>query len=339
MTWVVWRNHRNQTYVAAAALAAFAVLLLVTGRQMASQYHSALTACAASHACSNLANTLTLGNPAVSLLVTLTVAVPCLMGVFWGGPLVARELETGTSQFAWMQSVPRRRWLTITVGWALVAAAAWGGAVSGLVTWWSSPVNALEHQNFQPSQFDIQGIVPVGYALFAVALGIAVGTLLRRTVPAMAITLVVFTFLRLVIGQDFRSHFLTAITEKFGFLTRQGHRPVVPTGSYWLVSKGLVGPHGLVPTSQPNGGGVSVGVRGLPSINLSNLPSACQPLVFRNPRGVFSCLTAHGYRGLFITYQPASRYWAFQGIETGVFVLIAAALIAVTAMVVLRRDA
>jgi hypothetical protein len=50
------------------------------------------------------------------------------------------------------------------------------------------------------------------------------------------------------------------------------------------------------------------------------------------------CVAAHGYRA-FITYQPASRYWAFQGIETGIFVLLAAALIAVTAIVVLRRDA
>jgi hypothetical protein len=46
---------------------------------------------------------------------------------------------------------------------------------------------------------------------------------------------------------------------------------------------------------------------------------------------------AHGYRG-FVTYQPGSRYWPFQGIETGIFVVLAAALIALTAFVVLRRD-
>ena len=48
MTWLVWRQHRHQASLAAAALAAFAVLLLVTGRQMASQYQSAHAACAAS---------------------------------------------------------------------------------------------------------------------------------------------------------------------------------------------------------------------------------------------------------------------------------------------------
>ncbi len=251
---------------------------------MASTYQSALTSCAASHTCGNLANTLILGTPVLSLLVTLTVVVPCLLGVFWGGPLVARELETGTSQFAWMQSITRRRWLTVKAGWALLAAAAWG-AVSALVTWWSSPVNALKHQNFQPGQFDIQGIVPVGYAVFAVALGIAAGALLRRTLPAMAITIGVFTFLRLVIGQDLRSHYLTALTKTFSFL----RHPVLPKGSYWLVSGGVAGPGGQVAGSQAHGG-PGISFDGVP-VPISNMPSACQALAFQSPLKFGSCLT------------------------------------------------
>jgi hypothetical protein len=333
MTWLVWRQHRNQGYVAAAALAAFAFVMLETGHVMASQYRSALAGCTASHNCSSLANGLILGSPWSDALVTFTVVVPCLLGVFWGGPLVAREFETGTSQFTWMQSVPRRRWLSVKVGWALLAAAAWGGAVAGLVTWWSSPENALQHQNFQPSQFDIQGIVPIGYAVFAVALGIAAGALLRRTLPAMAITLVVFTFLRLVVGQDFRSHYMTAVTKTFSF----ARGVPVPAGSFWQVSGGVVGPGGLVPGGSSSGSGPHLTVDNVP-INLASLPSACRTLAFTGPRKFFTCLTTHGYHG-FITYQPADRYWAFQGIETAIFVVLAAALVAVTAIVVLRRDA
>jgi hypothetical protein len=37
--------------------------------------------------------------------------------------------------------------------------------------------------------------------------------------------------------------------------------------------------------------------------------------------------------------QPASRYWPFQGIETGIYLLLAAALIAVTFAILRRRDA
>lgn len=282
MTWLTWRQHRAQLYAGATALAALAVLLLITGLQMTSQYHSALAACAGSHRCGNLASTLFLGSHAVGFLVIMTLGVPALLGVFWGAPLVAQELETGTSQFAWAQSITRKRWLAVKTGWVLLAAAAWGGAVSGLVTWWSGPDNALQLDAFKPGRFDIMGLVPVGYALFAVALGIAAGAVARRTLPAIAVTLAVFIALRFVITELIRPHYMTAITTTYDI-----SRPVTPAGSYWQLAQGI---------------------------------------------------TAHGSRG-FITYQPASRYWAFQGIETGIFVIIAAALIAVTAIVVLRRDA
>jgi hypothetical protein len=303
---------------------------------MASQYHSALSLCAVSHRCSGLANSLVLGTPVVSLLVTLTVVVPCLMGVFWGGPLVARELESGTNQLAWTQGISRRRWLAAKVGWALLAAAAWGGAVSALVTWWSGPENALKAQNFQPSQFDIQGIVPIGYAVFAVALGITVGALLRRTVPAMAITVVVFTFLRLLIGQDFRSRYMTPVTRVFSFLPQRGPHLLLPSGSYWMVSGGIVSRAGRELVAG-HSSGPGLNIDGIP-VPLASLPRTCQQLIFSDPLQFGSCVAAHGYR-LFMTYQPANRYWAFQGIETGIYVAMAAVLIAVTAIVVLRRDA
>ena len=49
-------------------------------------------------------------------------------------------------------------------------------------------------------------------------------------------------------------------------------------------------------------------------------------------------LAAHGYRG-YLTYQPANRFWAFQGIETAIFLALAAALLGVTFWVLKRRDA
>jgi hypothetical protein len=49
-------------------------------------------------------------------------------------------------------------------------------------------------------------------------------------------------------------------------------------------------------------------------------------------------VSAHGFHQL-ITYQPASRFWAFQGIESAVFVVLAAALLALAYKLVLGRDA
>jgi hypothetical protein len=294
---------------------------------MASQYHSALASCAASKSCGNLVNTLFLGSHAVGFLVIMTLGVPALLGLFWGAPLVAAELEAGTIRFAWMQSVTRRRWLAVKAGWLLLAAAAWGGAVSALVTWWSGPDNALQMDAFKPGRFDIMGIVPVGYALFAMTLGIAAGALFRRTLPAMAVTLAGFIAVRMVITELVRPHYMTAVTVTYKVLT--GY---TPPGSYWQLGQGVFGPDSHV-IPPPNGDAVD----GIP---MSYLPHSCAPSTRGAPGpGPAACQAALAKFHAFVTYQPGSRYWAFQGIETGIFVVLAAALIAVTAIVVLRRDA
>ena len=325
MTWLVWRQHRAQFYVGAALLAALAVLLLITGLQMASQYHSALAACTANHSCTDQGG-LFLGNRAIGFLVIMTLGTPVLAGLFWGAPLVAAELETGTSQFAWMQSVTRQRWLAVKTGWMLLAAAVWGGVISALVTWWSGPNNALHLDAFNPGRFDIMGLVPVAYALFAMALGIAAGTLVRRTLPAMAITLAGFIAVRAVIALWLRPHYMSAVSVTYNLL--HGY---TPAGSYWQLGQGVLDPSGhLVP--QPDGPAAF----GVP---MGYLPASCAPLNGGATKVAPSCAQALARFHGVITYQPASRYWTFQGIETGIFILLAAILITVTAVVLLRRDA
>ena len=174
--------------VGAALLAAFAVMIVVTGDQVSNQFHAAQLGCAAGHGCRHLGG-LFMGSKVVGFLVIATLGTPVLVGLFWGAPLVAAEAEAGTTQFAWMQSVTRKRWLVVKIGWMLLAAAIWGGVISALVTWWASPTNAEQLNQFDPGRFDIMGIVPVGYSVFAVALGVTAGALLRRTLPALAVTL------------------------------------------------------------------------------------------------------------------------------------------------------
>jgi hypothetical protein len=325
MTWLIWRLHRTQLSIGVALLAALTVLLLITGLQTAAQYHSALVACAASHTCASLANTLFLGNHAVGFLVIMTLGVPALFGLFLGAPMVATELETGTGQFAWMQSITRKRWLAVTTGWLLLTAAVWGGAVSGLVTWWSGPDNALQLDAFKTGRFDIMGIVPVGYAVFAMALGIAAGAVVRRTLPAMAITLAGFIAVRTAIALWLRPYYLSPVTITYNLL-----KGYTPPGSAWSFAQGIRGPAGnLIPPA--NG----IAIDGVP---LGYLPPSCAPTA-RGASGVgASCQhVLAGFRG-FVTYQPAGRYWAFQGIETAIFAVLAAALIALAAVVLLRRD-
>lgn len=325
MTWVTWRQYRYQGALAAALFAALAVVLLATGLHAAHVWHSALVDCAKNGTCGGLAGSgLSLSSPTFLTLVVATAAVPLLPGLFWGAPMVAGELEAGTHQFAWTQSITRRRWLAVRAGWLLLAAAVLAGAVSAVVTWWSGPDNALNADAFQVNHFDITGIVPVSYAVFAMALGISAGTLLRRTLPALAVTLAGFTGLRALTALWLRPHYMTPVTVYYKLTA-----PFTPAGSSLGISQGIIGPNGQT----------AVLSDGVPSYDGVPIPAAClHAAATPNPQAPLPCLAAHGYRG-FVTYQPASRFWAFQGIESGIFVMLAAVLIAVTFWVLKRRDA
>jgi hypothetical protein len=328
MTWVTWQQYRYQAAFAAALLAALAVVLLISGLHAAAVWHSALAQCAADHSCASLVGSnLSLGNPIITKIVVATSAVPVLPGLLWGAPAVATELETGTNQFAWTQSVTRRRWLAVRAGWLLLAAAVLAGAVSAIVTWWSGPFNALTADAFQVNRFDVTDIVPVGYAIFAMALGISAGTLLRRTLPALGMTLAGFAGFRLVIALWLRLHYMTPVTVYYKLTA-----PFTPPGSYLPVTNGFVGPDGKPAALDYN----------VPNYNGLALPSACvhatQNNPSANPQAILQCLAAHGYRAS-VTFQPASRFWAFQGIETGIFVVLAAILIGITFLVLRHRDA
>ena len=317
MTWVIWRQYRGTAAIAGAILAAFAVLLLITGLQDAARWHAALATCAKDGTCASLAQTLSLGGGPVGALTGLTLAVPLLFGMFWGAPAVARERETGTVLFAWTQSVTRWRWLSAKTSWLLLAGAVFGGAVAGIVTWWYAPVNALNHGQFTRGYFDIQGIVPIGYAVFAVALGIAAGTLIGRSLPAIAVTGGVFLAIRMVVTYWARAHYLRAVTVIYSVTQN-----FTPKGAFWPLSEGTVLPGGRL---LPEVGGF------IP------IPASCHPAEGQI-RAALACTARLGYRS-FTTYQPGYRFWPFQFIETGIFVALAAALIAVTFVVVRRRDA
>jgi hypothetical protein len=349
MTWLVWRQYRVQAAIAAGLLAAFALVLLVTWVPMASQWHSALSACTADHSCAALVNSLSLGNHAAYDLTILSLVVPGVIGLLIGAPAVAGEVETGTGNFAWTQSVTRGRWLLAKAGWLLLAATVWGGCLAALVTWWSGPRNALYGNAMQPNNFDMQGIVPVGYAVFAMALGLAAGALLRRTLPAIAVTLAGFIGVRTLVAEVFRAHYLTAVTTYYSL-----SGDTTPTSGSWVLGSGVVDKAGHVlatPDITVNAGGVPNVIVGVP---VSAMPAACKALlpgigsvstVRGEPFGaglhigrLVGCLQSAGFRQ-FATYQPMSRFWAFQSIETVVFLALAGALVAITFAAVTRHDA
>ena len=328
MIWLTWRQFRVQALTATAALAAFAILLAATGPHLASRYAaSAITGCHG-FACQTAAITFlsqlqaASPYPIVYLLgIAFILAAPAITGIFWGAPLIAREFETRTSALVWNQSITRTRWLVVKLTLTGLAAMVVTEALSLMYAWWADPIgkaidlggstSLFTGGRFSSLIFATHGITPLGYAAFAFTLGTAVGVLIRRTVPAMAVTLAIFAAAQLAMPLWVRPHLIppdhtVATIESadldFGNLTAT----VVPgRPGAWILSSGAI-----------NAAGQTV----------STLPAPCQAaLSGLKPSSPGPCLESHGFREA-ITYEPASRYWPLQWIETGIFLALALAL-------------
>lgn len=333
MIWLTWRQHRFQLLAGAAILVLLLAFLAVTGVGMQSSFtDSGLSACLAGSAsdCSSLASTWSSQYAGYQFVIPLFLVLPGLVGVFWGGPLVAREFEQGTHRMVWTQSVSRTRWLMVKLG-ALAAAVIVGSIVlTAALEWWSGPlVAAAGDDRFMPGIFDLLGAAPIAYGVFAFGLGVAAGAIIGRTVPAMAATLVGFAGVRVLVEFVARPHYQPALTESYR-LSADATTTKSPMPGAWQMSAETVDSAGnLVGTGQ--------------GIDFNRVIGDCPGLggpgggALPNPSNIDACIRQAGIH-VIATYQPADRYWPFQAIEAGLFVLLALALIAATFWWVRRRS-
>jgi hypothetical protein len=309
MTWLLARQHRAFGLGVVIALGLFAVAAVWTGIHMADVYDAAKQ-------CHDgrclVVGRLFSGYGAIVDAVHLTIAVPVVFAVF-GASVLARETDAGTNVLVWMQTVSRRRWLVTKLLAASAAAVVVAGAVSGLVTWWSATPNALDGNRFEGAQFDTQNVVPVATALLGVAIGLAAGAWLRRVVPAIAASIVVFVAVRAVTAVYLRPHYMAPVSR----LVAPDADARLPSGS-WTLTRRLLDPGGHV----------------VPDGRVA-LPSGCRASASRD---AFRCLARVGYRDQ-VRFHPASHYWQFQWTEVAVFVALAALLLGVAYVLVRRRDA
>jgi hypothetical protein len=341
-----WLQSRTQAAVAFAALAILAVALVLTGPHLAHLYSTLIAPCIGDGSCSPTTIELFQRNHRLlrGWLGIGIVVVPGLIGIFWGAPLVARELEAGTFRLAWTQSVSRTRWIAIKLSVALVVSMAVAGLLSFMITWWAHPLDRVRDNVF--ATFDQRDIVPIGYAAFGFVLGVTVGVLIRRTVPAMATVVVVFTAARVGVNQWLRArliaplHLIAALNPaSTGFgrtndgpATLQPEPPHIPNA--WIYSTHIVDNAGHALTSEvlastcPN----VAAITGPPS------GTGGRTQVPRNVQDTFEqCISSIGakYHEV-VAYQPGSRYWAFQWYELAVF-LGASAVLALACVWWVRR--
>ncbi|MEH0843382.1 transporter [Micromonospora sp. CPCC 205711] len=318
MIWLAWRQHRRQALVTLLGFAVLAAVMIPIGLSMRHTFADlGLPECvrqlsrtdvtpATTEGCEATFRRFTNRYGSLNLVAVLLLVLPMLVGLFWGAPLVAREVEQGTHRFAWTQGIGRRHWALVKFG--LVGALTVGAAVCyGLgMSWWVSPLTqAAGEGRFGFIVFDLQGIAPIGYTLFAVALGIFAGTFWGRMLPAMTVTLVGFIGVRAAVAILVRPHYQPARTLTFPV---EGTGPAQRHRGDWVLASGVRSADGKMVAADsqiqcaPPGQGPRERVCGA---DLGLGPGA------------------YNWR----LYQPADRFWLFQGIETGIFVALAALLL------------
>lgn len=323
MIWVTWRQHRGEAIAVGATLVVLALVLLVTGNMMANTLQQlGATGCFGSSpndGCFNAINTFLGEYRTLWSASRGFVVLPALLGIFIGAPLVARELEQNTHYLAWTQDTTRLRWLAVKLclvgGGCLVVMA----IATVLVTAWRGPFDQI-FGVFSGLSFDASGVAPVAYTAYAFALALAAGTLLRRTVPAMAVTLTGFLALRMPVA-FLRPHFQQPIIVSWDPITNAIPRNY-PSETDWVIEEGGWMDHA---------GHV---------LDLGQVDKTCAAAVLPSNAGEVDpfnyCAHAHGWVQ-YVAYQPVDRFWLFQGIESAIFVAATAALLALTIHWVRRR--
>ncbi|MEU7773457.1 transporter [Micromonospora taraxaci] len=318
MIWLTWRQHRKQAFYTLLGLAALAALLVPIGITMRHTFADlGLADCAAQLARADVALTAREACDAgfqrfgdrydsLNLVAVLLITLPVLVGLFWGAPLVAREVEQGTHRFVWTQGVGRTRWALMKFGLvgagALVLATVYGLGVS----WWVDPLNKAAHEGrLGMIVFDLQGIAPIGYTVFAVALGVFAGTVWKRMLPAMGITLAGYIGVRAAVELLARPHYQPARTQTFPIM---GDGPPVVSRGDWILTQGIRNSDG--------------------TLVAENMRIQC-PTGGKGPDGRVCGAELGLDSGAYNwqLYQPADRFWLFQGIETGIFVALALLLL------------
>jgi hypothetical protein len=139
MTWLVWRQHRAAfwTMIAATVLC---VAWMVYQRGQMMDFLSSY-----GFPAKNLDNAEKEFSPYIGAFNTVTTgltAIPVMLGVLLGAPLLAGDLENGTAKLIAAQSVSRNRWLATKLALTGLVVTVTTVALSAVFAWWWSPIKS-----------------------------------------------------------------------------------------------------------------------------------------------------------------------------------------------------
>lgn len=310
LAWMTWRLQRTTYITTATVFGVLAVVLLVNGLAMHGDYTAAgLASCGplGSARCQVPLGLFEGNYQSWAMYVPRAVMfIPGLLAAFAGAPLIAREIESGTYRFAWTQARTRTSWLAAKVILVIAPITAAALAFSVLFGWWFSPFEPLMGRMASGQAYEVSGTVFGARMAFGIALGLLAGTLVRRVVPAMAITLaawVATTWITIVYLRPAIERPLDVPSDS-SLITRGG----------WAISDYFRGPSGA-----------HIGAKGNA---IGALYARAKRDGVTSDKTFLTWLARHGYVH-YATFQPESRFWHFQLIETSGYLAVTIALASV----------
>jgi hypothetical protein len=302
LTWLVWRQNRLAFWIGIGAAVAVAVYAIVRHQEMTTVIAEGhLDACRGTTVpagdCSHKLNTFgqTYQFPMRRPLQAMP-ALPLIFGIFLGGPQLAQELESGTYRTVCTQSVTQLRWFAAKLLVPVVMTVLISGTIAAATTWWWQPAGSLLGAWFpwwQWYPYDGIGPVVVGLSVLSLLIGVTAGLILRRTVLAMGAT-VVLSAGAMYLLESVRAQLLPTT-----LATVQHTTGTAAPVNAWVLSEGLVDSSGR---------------------RVPDLPSCYATDDYAK------CLAQHGRTGRWAEFHPSSHLWPLQWAETGLCLLLAAAL-------------
>ncbi|MPY55332.1 hypothetical protein [Streptomyces acidicola] len=190
LLWTVLRLHRPALIVwvlASAAIAGYLIRLYALGDEaragmsVCGSPGTGLPLCSAVDAIT-ADETYTGG---LSLMATAVSYLMFPVAAWAGGALIGRELESGTADLAWTQSVTPTRWLATRLAVPAVPITSGTGVLVLVHNWARQDGDPnLTGDWYYPDVFLATGPAAVAYALAGLALGAFAGMLTRRALPA-----------------------------------------------------------------------------------------------------------------------------------------------------------
>jgi hypothetical protein len=335
MIWLTWRNHRVELLglLVSAAVVAVAIALAADfahRTRLELGVDSCVPTFETNMHCFELSREWIRRVGPVQYIFFAFYVAPALVGSFIGGPLFAREFERATDRLAWTQSIGRVRWVLTTLGVPLAAALAAGGILA-LVGGQTRHLIGLS--GYRPwDTFDQEGPAFLAFMIFGLAAGAFFGAWQRRILAGMFLGLLAFALVRVLVIVDLRPYYEPPIAVRLppGEVFVQQPRtdvlvpqPHIPPDAWLFGADAVDGEGRTVPQDRVRELIEEFGRAGCrPGLR-------CDSVSYLAERDVYQ-------RQL---YQPADRYWRFQFIEAAIYLALTAAFVALTVLLLRRRDA